>query len=353
MINRSNLTAFSNFGFIALPIYAILVISLVSTPVFAQDDGETIEEVVDDGTITDAATQSTEGIVGDVDKGRRAPVLTFSTSIAADGSSAKILADTQIINEQFRKYPISVDFYVNGKLFSKQFRSLELPAPLGIDVPKELAAVPFNYSIVATLLHPNRQYVTVAQGAVTNNPAAAALSCTATETVGTDATGLVVTATVGNEISSENEFSFTLTDGDKSAVIELEVEASSSTTSRQATGKATIQQADTDAVDYELSGSVTASGTTVSEVDVSSAAGELVVSCESIAIESAAINFVGDEILTDSAAGDLSALDSVMNAPTSGTSSEVTSLPNADGVGPRGEPNFIPLDKVGGVEVVN
>lgn len=330
-----------------LSLFCGTLMVLVST-VQAQDTTSSASSAanMDNGTI------STEGIVGDVDSGRRGPVLTFSTEVSADGSSAKILADTQIINEEFRKYPISVDFYVNGKLFSKQFRSLELPAPLGIDVPKELAPVPFNFSIVATLLHPNRQYVTIAQGAVTNDSSStAALECTSTETFSDGSSDVVITGTVDSSISADNTLEFTLTDGDKSSQVTLSIAASASSTTREATGTATVQQGSIAAVSYDVSGSVEASGSVVSSIDVSSADdtdSQLTLSCQTMPQTASASTLLGDE--TDGSGLDNSNLGSVLNAPSGTDAGSGTAL---DGVGPNGEANFIPLDKVGGVEVVN
>jgi hypothetical protein len=119
------------------------------------------------------AVLTSEGISGDVDKKRRGPVVTVGTQYFAAGNGAeahaRILVDAYIPNEDYQKYPIRVEFYVNRNLFTSQIRSTELPGPLGIDVPASKATVPFNYSIVATLLHPNREFTTVIHGAVFEN----------------------------------------------------------------------------------------------------------------------------------------------------------------------------------------
>lgn len=119
---------------------------------------------------------TTAGIQGDVDKKDRGPLLSVSTSV--DGTTAKIVADAVIPNKDFQKYPIQFDFFVNRKLFSSQIRSIALPGPIGIDVGPDTATLPFNYTVVAKLLHPNREFTTVLEGAVFSSQLAATLDCT-------------------------------------------------------------------------------------------------------------------------------------------------------------------------------
>src|SRR4051812_36168695 len=88
---------------------ALLLVQVAPSSLFAQSSTSSSSSSSVSTVTSD--TLSVEGIVGDVDKGRRAPVVTFSTAVAADDSSATILADTQVINEDFRKYPISVEFF--------------------------------------------------------------------------------------------------------------------------------------------------------------------------------------------------------------------------------------------------
>jgi hypothetical protein len=129
--------------------------------------------------VADARAQEliAEGTGSTVDSKRRGPVLLLRTSSEANGVT-KILADAYVPNEQYRSYPIEFKFFVNRNLVATQMRTAELGGPIGIDVAPTLAPRPFNYSIVATLLHPNRQFVTVAQGAVYERSLGAKLNCT-------------------------------------------------------------------------------------------------------------------------------------------------------------------------------
>lgn len=152
-------------------------------------------------TVTPAAgaVLTTEGISGDIDKKNREPVL--SVRVAAGTTSAVIYADAYVINGEFTKYPIQFDFYVNRSLFASQIRSTELPGPVGVTVPYETAPLPFNYTVVAKVLHPNRTFTTVLNATVERadpTPAPATeyrMNCTLTESATEETEETTYTAT--------------------------------------------------------------------------------------------------------------------------------------------------------------
>ena len=120
-----------------------------------------------------AQNQSFEGIEGFVDYKHRGPVLTInafyfaaSTSEAksAGGAFSRILADAYIPNEDYAEYPIKFEFYINRQLVSTQLRSPAQPGPIGLTLPAGQTAPPFSYSVIATLLYPNRSFSTVING---------------------------------------------------------------------------------------------------------------------------------------------------------------------------------------------
>jgi len=154
---------------------------------YAQNEDES-------GSSSDGTVLTTEGISNDVDKKRRSPVVSASTQYSAKTNTAKILVDAYIPNEDYQKYPIKFDFYVNRSLYASQIRSTELPGPIGIDVGASTATVPFNFAIVATLLHPNREFTTVLNGAVfatnlTSTLPSCSLTFTAQGTAGASSSG--------------------------------------------------------------------------------------------------------------------------------------------------------------------
>lgn len=107
----------------------------------------------------------TEGIGGDLDRDDRDPRITYSVQVQSNGVT-KILVNGEVPNEEYRKYPVQYDFFINNRLFSSQVTSLQLPGPIGIDVGPDTAQLPFSYTIKATVLHPNRSFTTMAFGAV-------------------------------------------------------------------------------------------------------------------------------------------------------------------------------------------
>lgn len=136
-----------------------------------------------------------EGVSGDGDKGRRGPVLSVSHSV--DSNGATILVDAYTPSSEFTKYPIRFDFFVNRSLYASQLRSTEQPGPIGVTVPASVAQVPFNFAIIATVLHPNRLYTTVAEGRVFTSNLSTTLRCTLNTAASSD-------STEGHEYTVEN-----------------------------------------------------------------------------------------------------------------------------------------------------
>jgi hypothetical protein len=126
-----------------------------------------------------AEEEVAEGISGTVDKKRRAPVIVLNPQQTKD--HVKILVDAYVPNTEYEQYPIKFDFYINRHFFVSQVRSKELPGAIGIDIGPDVATPPFNYSIIATLMHPNRQFVSMAQGAIYAQDLSTTLNCTLTE----------------------------------------------------------------------------------------------------------------------------------------------------------------------------
>lgn len=125
-----------------------------------------------------------EGISGDIDKKRRSPTVSLSTN-KTEGN-VQILVDAFVADTEYQKYPIQFDFYINRKFFTSQLRSTELPGAIGIDVASSVAKTPFNYSIVARTLHPNREFTTVINGAVFDTDIAAQFDCTLTTAINSE-----------------------------------------------------------------------------------------------------------------------------------------------------------------------
>jgi len=185
------------------------------------------------GTSTTVLT--TEGVVGDIDKHRRGPQLSVSTEVGEN--VVQILADASMPNSQFAKYPLQFDFFINRRLFSSQVRSIELPGPIGVDVGSDIATPPFNYTVVAKVLHPNSVYTTVIQGAVyANDYTTTFTECTLTTVVTSDDLDLDDVTTIYsaedvlmNQVSNGNvSMSFSAASSDASTKVDSSLAISGS-----------------------------------------------------------------------------------------------------------------------------
>ncbi len=145
-----------------------------------------------------------QGVAGDMDAHNRSPVLTVSTEI--NENNVKILADAFQQHPEYRQYPIRFDFYIDRKLFSTQLRSPELPGAVGVDIGPDIAVPPFNYAVVAEVVHPNRNFTSVIQGAVFTTALAQTFDCTLTLSAG-DAEEIYVQNGVQSIQSANNLFS--------------------------------------------------------------------------------------------------------------------------------------------------
>ncbi len=119
-----------------------------------------------------------EGINGYLDKGRRSPVV--SISVERGDKKVTLLADAYVPNTEYSEYPILFEFFVNRKLFATQIRSKALPGPIGVDIGTDVAVPPFNYTVIGRLIHPNREFSTVIEGAVFATNLVTTLDCTLT-----------------------------------------------------------------------------------------------------------------------------------------------------------------------------
>lgn len=154
-----------------------------------------------------------EGVSGDIDKRHRGPTISISTETTSGG--ARLLVDAYAKNKQFQKYPVRFDFYVNRRLFSSQIRSAEQPGAIGIDVGADIAPMPFDYAVIASFVHPNTQYVSMAQGTVFRQSLGTTLDCSLTIDDGTSVLTFDQAGVSINQVSNGRiTFSFTGTDPD-------------------------------------------------------------------------------------------------------------------------------------------
>lgn len=193
---------------------------------------------------------TSQGVAGDIDKGNRGPELSVRTENRS--GTIAILADAHVPDTSFEKYPIQFDFFINRKLFSSQYRSPTLPGAVGVDIGPDVATTPFNYTVVATVLHPNRGYTTVIEGAVFDSALATELNCTLTVETETseeetdELTGSIYTAeNVPTNQVGNNVFEIEFTAADESGENEISIDASVTINSgEESTGSITTTDAE-------------------------------------------------------------------------------------------------------------
>jgi len=255
--------------------FAAVYLSIIfSTPhkVIAQDQS------------SNAAVIESEGISGDIDKKRRGPAVSVRTEYvpASNGSaeSMKILADAYIPSPDYQKYPIKFEWYINRTLFTTQWRSEGLPGPIGIDVPASVATIPFNYTLVATLLHPNREFTTVIEGAAFATNVGTTFSCSLAKPGTEPDVSLIyvdskasVTQT-GNNSLTLSFSSSTLDDGTEADAVTAN--ASISVSDQTSSGELTVNSDSAVAV----SGTATSSNGSITAFSVQSEDQSLDLTCE-------------------------------------------------------------------------
>ncbi len=225
-----------------------------------------------DGTLVNS------GIAGDMDAKDRAPILTETHS---GRDPVKFIADVEVANKDYAKYPVEVKWFINRKLFATQLRSPELPGALGVDIGIDIAEPPFTYAVIATLIHPNRQFSSSIYGAVYPEDLATTLDCTFTlENFGTAEETLAFVANSVKLKQSGNtgfsvEFEAKDTDNENSLVLVANLSKDSEIA---ASGSANYKINDESLI-AAISGDLVFTNSSLSSVDLSNSDGSVVLKC--------------------------------------------------------------------------
>lgn len=266
-----------NFGFKSVPVGKTFLMGLVAISLSGLFFSGRAMAQTEPGPLV----LRSEGIAGDIDKHRRSPILSLSTETSQTG--ARILVDTSVPDPVYAKYPVRVDFFVNRKLFSSQIRSPELPGPLGIEVPTALAALPFNYSVVATLIHPNRTFTTVINGAVFANTLGKVYDCTLTLPDDKDSAVEYIAEEIPSSQTGPKTIYFaflgTSDEPNKQATARISLQlGAGATLTETGVASASIEQ-DGKTLNLALSGALTRQGDAIQSMELTSASGEEKLSC--------------------------------------------------------------------------
>ena len=120
--------------------------------------------------------ETTEGLHFDIR--HRYAKLSVTENIT-DGN-VQLLANVFVESDSTKLYPVKLEFFVNGQLFATQITSASLPRPVGVDIGTDIATVPFNYTVVASVLHPNRTIHSILEGVAFGSNLQSTLDCTLT-----------------------------------------------------------------------------------------------------------------------------------------------------------------------------
>jgi hypothetical protein len=231
-------------------------------------------------------TATTRGVAGDMDKKGRDPQMTITRIVEQD--AVRLLISAATPDKELAPYPIKFDFFVNRQLVSSQMTSPELPGDIGLVVPSTMATTPFNYSVVATVLHPNRQFTTVVHGAAFSSDIVGTLSCTAI----VNANGQVSTyrnADVVVTQSANNQAGFSFVGSEQSGGESAQITASFSTDGPSTDGTEGASSGTMSVVvegvgqDFNLGGTITRNGSTLEGVDLSNELSSII--CTGVIVE--------------------------------------------------------------------
>lgn len=220
------------------------------------------------------------GVAGEMDSKGRNPQLSVRPEVSAD--NVKILVDAAISDRTLVKFPVRFDFFVNRGFFTSQIRSPELPGPIGIDVPSSIASVPFNYTVIASIVHPNRKFTTLINGAVFSGSLFGNLDCSLTLNSTSEDPIDLSNSSVDSGQSSNNNFTLNFTGTDSDDGSEASISSSFNVNSDDSiSGNITVVR-DGLTQSFQTSGTISRDSSEggLEEVDVSSSDGNTVLICD-------------------------------------------------------------------------
>ncbi len=244
-------------------------ILLNMTNAMAQDATPTL--IPSSGTITG------EGISGESDRDRRSPTVSVNASTSETGS--KILVDAYIADPEFKNYPIQFDFYINRQFYTSQLRSSELPGPIGIDIPLTAATTPFNYSVVAKTMHPNRVFTTIINGAVFSSNLNASFDCTLTTGINSDDSIVYISNNTSIEQSGNSSVSLSFEAESTPDGHEVSASSNISISGTEATGTIVIEEDGNEARTVNVTGTVEQTDSKLTSLSLTSTEADVTLSC--------------------------------------------------------------------------
>lgn len=218
-----------------------------------------------------SVTQISPGLAGEKDARGRNPEL-YVTRVHNEGSIS-LQVDAHVPHPDYQRYPIQFNFYVNRQLFTSQIRTEELPGAIGVDIGPDIATPPFNYAVIAKVLHPHRSTHSMVVGAVYSTELSVALACTITTPSATYTIADSNTAQIGND-----QFNVDILAEDSNGE-EVSVVGTVSLSGTDAT--ATLQLTENNATGtVATTGTISLDSNTLAGLNLSDSGGSLSIACE-------------------------------------------------------------------------
>lgn len=223
-------------------------------------------------------TQTARGINGNMDANARSPQLSVTRVVTDAGVS--LLADAFVPNKDYQIYPFRFDFYVNRKLYATQYRSTDLPGPVGVDIGPDVATIPFNYTVMATLIHPNKVFTTIISGAAYSNDFVATLDCDLTLNATTSDSTVFSASGIETSQSGDSDFVLSYSATDISTGDTVAVTGVINTNSSAGTASSSLSVTrDGNATVNGVSGTFTVADSKIASLELTSSDGNIILSC--------------------------------------------------------------------------
>lgn len=226
-----------------------------------------------------AVTNTGEGVGNNLDKQRRSP--TVSVSTVSQNGNVKILVDAYVADPDYKDHPLQFDFYINRHFLTSQVRSVDLPGPIGIDVNKEIATPPFNYTVIAKVLHPNRVFTTVINGAAFSSNLSGSYDCTLTTNANSEENSIeYISNDVTTQQTSNQAFTISFETESTPEGHSIELEGSLSSSGETLSGTLTLTEDKATPKSATLSGSLVKSeDDKVTSFELNSSDNSITLSC--------------------------------------------------------------------------
>ncbi|MCB0319141.1 MAG: hypothetical protein KDD56_10335, partial [Bdellovibrionales bacterium] len=224
-------------------------------------------------TLESIGISTTEGL--HFDNRHRYAKLTVEENVTE--GNVQLLANVFVESKDTNLYPVKLEFYINGQLFATQITTPTLPRPVGVDIGTDVASVPFNYTVVASVLHPNRTIHTVIEGVAFGTDLQSTLNCTLTLNAGTESPSVFTAENIETTQTGTDTFDLVF-DAISTDAETLSVNTTVTVTGETASAILDLNNGITSS-QISVTGSAVSSDSSLSSFELQSEAGTTTLSC--------------------------------------------------------------------------